>query len=853
MARDPGSLNEVPPQLTAGENDTFEELTRLVARIVLQDDGSIPDLSSHKLAEQWYRLESEMNKAVSALNDMNDGFEKAIKSLRDQFSGVSADAFHEWAKDVLRSSQQVHTTLKENQYPLTIGNVGHAMQWFANEWWKALDEWDKEDKNARSRIAVKYMAQIELAQTQDDIDIVVKFFLKEIEVVDKELEWKYIQRLQGLVNELGRQYTERGQDMVPFDILRSDKIGSGSGGNNKGTGGNNKGTGGNNKGSDDNNKDSSGGYQPRGGGSNEGSGGGGGNNKGTGGNNKGTGGNNEESGGNIEVPDLSGLAGGGGPDLGGSSGGGGGGGRSPSGGADSGGGAGGVNGALDEAKKAAQDAIDSIRNNTGDPEAQQALDEARQKVGDAIDQLKNTGGGPDLSGLGGAGSGGAPGGLGGLGGLGGDSGSRSPSGRSGPGSAFDPEEEKRRALEDAKKATQDVLDDLANNTEDPEAKRALEEAKQAAQDAIDGLTGGTDPGNLHSRGSGDAEQKEALDRARRATQDALDKISEATDNPAIKEALENAKKAAQDALNQFDPDLTGMRDAAKQEALDVLDELAEKADDPKVREALEDAKEQVKKAIENAELGNTPQETLENVREAAQQALADAIKDSDDPKIDKALEDAKDRLEEALEDVELKNDDVVQTSSDGPAEDPEAKEALRNAKDQVSKALEDLIEQTDDPEAKQALQEAKKAVVDAIDNVEVPRTGAGSDLARFLEGDSPGGAGGGDPVGGDGRRRAQFDTDVAQQRGYIPPQTVSSVPSAMTPASPTLPSMMGAMAGNMPVGGMPMGGMPMGMGGMGMGQQNGEREPQIWLKADKEAWADGDDDASSVVGRTVET
>src|SRR5690606_987404 len=136
----------------------------------------------------------------------------------------------------------------------------------------------------------------------------------------------------------------------------------------------------------------------------------------------------------------------------------------------------------------------------------------------------------------------------------------------------------------------------------------------------------------------------------------------------------------------------------------------------------------------------------------------DAIKDSDDPKIDKALEDAKDRLEEALEDVELKNDDVVQTSSDGPAEDPEAKEALRNAKDQVSKALEDLIEQTDDPEAKQALQEAKKAVVDAIDNVEVPRTGAGSDLARFLEGDSPGGAGGGDPVGGDSRRRAQFDT-----------------------------------------------------------------------------------------------
>ena len=53
---------------------------------------------------------------------------------------------------------------------------------------------------------------------------------------------------------------------------------------------------------------------------------------------------------------------------------------------------------------------------------------------------------------------------------------------------------------------------------------------------------------------------------------------------------------------------------------------------------------------------------------------------------------------------------------------------------------------------------------------------------------------------------------------------------------------------------MPMGGMPMG-GGMGAGagaagQQNQEREPQIWMKADDGVWDEDKDNPPPVLGRS---
>jgi hypothetical protein len=148
----------------------------------------------------------------------------------------------------------------------------------------------------------------------------------------------------------------------------------------------------------------------------------------------------------------------------------------------------------------------------------------------------------------------------------------------------------------------------------------------------------------------------------------------------------------------------------------------------------------------------------------------------------------------------------------------------------------------------------------------VPTTGGGSAaLNDFLGGggDSSGGGGGGgfgggggggvDIPAGDPQSRAQFDTDVAQQRGFTPAiQTVANPMGAMVPATQGALSSAGS-----PMGG---GGMPMGMGGMGgMGGQQGqnnEREPQIWLQADKDAWTDDPEGEGDVVlgrGRTTRT
>ncbi|MFE3785971.1 hypothetical protein ACFXPA_48245, partial [Amycolatopsis sp. NPDC059090] len=194
-----------------------------------------------------------------------------------------------------------------------------------------------------------------------------------------------------------------------------------------------------------------------------------------------------------------------------------------------------------------------------------------------------------------------------------------------------------------------------------------------------------------------------------------------------------------------------------------------------------------------------------------------------------------------------------------------------------------------DPGVKAALGDAKGALDKAIDSVEHPTQMAfrsagvpssASPLHDFLGGSSPagdvaggpgggalapghgggGGGGGGTPYhpavlssgpggaagGPSGQVPAQFDTDVAQQRGMSQaggtPQQAALEPGG-TPGG-------GAGGqGAAQMGGMPMGG---GMGGMGGGgQQNKERDPQIWLQADKGAWS-GDEHApdSTVLGRS---
>ncbi|MFD2488018.1 hypothetical protein ACFSUT_47615, partial [Amycolatopsis albidoflavus] len=187
-----------------------------------------------------------------------------------------------------------------------------------------------------------------------------------------------------------------------------------------------------------------------------------------------------------------------------------------------------------------------------------------------------------------------------------------------------------------------------------------------------------------------------------------------------------------------------------------------------------------------------------------------------------------------------------------------------------------------------ALGDAKGALDNAITGIENPVKEAfrsagvpASPLHDFLGGSSPadniaggpgggalapghgggGGGGGGTPYhpavlssgpggaagGSSGQVPAQFDTDVAQQRGMAQagslPAQQSAVPAGGSPAG-------GAGGqGAAQMGGMPMGG---GMGGMGGGgQQNKERDPQIWLQADKGAWS-GDEHApdSTVLGRS---
>jgi uncharacterized protein YukE len=399
---------------------------------------------------------------------------------------------------------------------------------------------------------------------------------------------------------------------------------------------------------------------------------------------------------------------------------------------------------------------------------------------------------------------------------------------------------------------------------------ALDEAKQRAAGELADLTGGgsgvpssSDPiGGLSapapgtSRGGsglgGESPAQKALADAKRKALGRIGDLENGLTDPEALHSLDNAGKAIGDEFDKLEPENVALKEAAQDLASDGFDEIEDKATTPAARQALADAEEAFGKAIDDVG-GGSPAELLENMTDAGNKVFDNALADSTDPETSDLLRQARDDVMKRIGDLEPDNplrrldDELPSTLSGGP--DPEASRVLDNAQDVMDTTFDDLIRTETDPEARDALRQAKDAVHEAIEGVEVPTTG-GSALGDFLSGGGSGGGGGsglgglGEPgSGGEPVRLAQFDTDIAGQRGFTSPSPVEQVPVVSAPVANGLP------------GGTPTSGIPMGMGGAGgvggVGGQNTEREPQIWLQADKSAWTDDIDGDGDVLGRTT--
>ncbi|WIX98221.1 large repetitive protein [Amycolatopsis mongoliensis] len=810
-----GQYSAPAPSFDPSSYSTFETLDAVVSDLVYNSDGSKATLSKDTTAEAWYRLETDLKAAETALAGVNDKFAKEIKAVKDALEGDAGDAFSKYATAILNISEEVYSTLMKKQFGTNSGNIGHSEQAFADSWWQIHQTADDALANMVSALEDSANSQIQAATDVNQLIQISTQLSTEISNARTGVNNALLKDLQNALSKLGQNYYDRGADFVPLYISDGNTATGAPAGSFQQqvnqpkqihaadpapTGIQNAEL---NTNKPQQNTLAS--AQPLAPG--------------------------ETTPGQptelpaaqtaMPKPALTGAPAEGTPAS-----------------------QGGVNPAeqqaLNDAKNAAGEAIDGLTAQTNDPKRKQALEAAKQAAQGAIDGLTN----PAAQGL--AGGPGSPGDV------------QQPV----TGGGADPAAQ--QALANAKNAAGQAIDGLIGQSKDPKRKQALEDAKQAAEDAIDGLT---NPAGLagHQLAGGPAEGN--LEAAKNAAGKAIDDLAKPGDSEARQQALDDAKQAAMKAVGDLGDQPGGADDNApagqqdrgplmdaKHAAEKAIDDLIGKTDDPDRKHALEDAKHAMSDAIDKTAAPEHFKQ-VEDAKHAADKAIDGLGEPGDDPQRQHALDAAKAAAEKAIGRI----NDAPELS--GPGHE----QALEHAKEEADKAIDALCKPDDTPAERQALADAKEAVNKAIDGIGEEK---GNAMHQFLTSSGPkefvpprggldgvgghgpvaheaaggpvgGGPGpGGNPATAGGPPAGKFDTQP-YQGGQ--PANAQGAPVAAAPGQS------GAASAGAPMG--PMGG---GMGGGAGNQGEKEREPQIWMQAEHGAWGneeDCDEPRSHVLGR----
>ena len=462
--------------------------------------------------------------------------------------------------------------------------------------------------------------------------------------------------------------------------------------------------------------------------------------------------------------------------------------------------------ALEDARQAANDAIEALKSPTDSPERTEALEEAQKAIDDAINGLKG-----------------------------------------GSGDAVD-------ALKEARDAANDAIDGLGSGTgytsgsgygsgtkrlsptssDSDEREQALQDARDAINDAIDGLIDQTESGSGAGGGPGtgsevptvtdpDAQERvEALEDAREAVEGAIQDLideNEASDaDPHTKQVREDALRDAQDA------------------AVDAIDDLIDTAggdattDDEVRADALTGAHEAVDEALD---------ELTEDLARDGMDAHEREIRQD-------ALDDARTAVDDVIGDLKAEKPDA---GLDTPGETQA--DALGDAKRELTAEFDRLVSETLDDRSLSdadklarvdALNDAKNAALRAVDEVVAARTERAetrAELANFLKAST---APSSLPATASTSTGATASTEPTMQLGTT---TTASLGQAGTGSADPMRLDASAMPANQ--------GMPMAppMGGLGAAHPSQrERDRAGWLVGEPGVWADNDDEvAGQAIGR----
>ncbi|WP_410586372.1 large repetitive protein [Amycolatopsis sp. lyj-23] len=814
-----GQYSAAAPALDPSSYATLDSIEDIVSDIVHNADGSKAGSSKSTSAQAWYDLETAMKKAEAALATVNERFTKQIKAVKDALEGEAGEAFAKYATAVLKTSEEVYDTVTKKQFDTTMGNIGRASQNFAASWWHIHDASTQVREQLTKSIGDNAQKLLTQAKTQQDVATIVSNYVTDLAAMKTSQDSALLKDLQNALGGLGTQYNARAADLVPLYISDGDTTTAAPQGSaqqqiaadqertynptevrtNNPQQDRSENTDPNRR-YDRQQENADAPATPAAPG--------------------------EVTPGQGAIPAeriraenptgaQPGLAGDTTQAVGNTQ-----------------------KQALDDAKKATTAAIDGLTSPSDNPQRKQALADAKQAAQGAIDGL----------------TGSVPGAL-----------DNAPAT---PGAVGGVDPATKQALADAKDAAGNAIGSLAGQTTDPKRKKALEEAKQAAEDAIDGLAdpagapekvvGGPDKSDLErakdaaghaiddlAQPSDSDARKQGLDDAKRAAADAMDGLA---DQPGTTD--ENGPAHPQDRAALLD---------AKHEAQKAIDDLICKTDDPERKQALEDARKAMGDAIDQVAAPDHFKH-VQDAKAAADGAIDGLRAAGDDPQRQQALEAAKNAANQAIGDLndtpELNgpgHEQALQHAKDEaakavdalarPDDTPAERKALADAKQAINQA----IDGTGGAAGSSALHDFLKPP--GKDGLVAPAggvgggVGAGAGLPATSAGPGPrGGAssGWGTPGSGDHPVAGKFDTQPFQGSGSATTQGSSLAPVASANSGPA---------------GSPMG--PMGpMGGMGgghSGQGEKEREPQIWLQVEQGAWDNGDGDderRGHVLGRS---
>ncbi|TDV34598.1 hypothetical protein [Actinophytocola oryzae] len=163
-----GQDQTASPSWDVNQYETWPQLDGAVADLT-HNGSAWADLSHNAAAERWYELSDKLAAAVDALGEVNAAFQTEYNNIKGNFVGAAADSFLDFASRIYNQSEEIYDSANGGGFAATVGNVGHDIQGFAQQWWDLV----RAAHDAEASVAKSYQDAIDAATSVDQVNSLI--------------------------------------------------------------------------------------------------------------------------------------------------------------------------------------------------------------------------------------------------------------------------------------------------------------------------------------------------------------------------------------------------------------------------------------------------------------------------------------------------------------------------------------------------------------------------------------------------------------------------------------------------------------------------------------------------------